>query len=106
MYQNTSRLLPNLVDNIVVRDNRKRFEPLLGKMKDSVPTSKRTPPLAVDRIKLSYINKIINLCKRKDVGLVFMTHPLYNYDEDSCHYWPAINLCKQKFVAPYHANNE
>lgn len=104
MYQNTNRLLPNLVDMIITRDNQKGFEPLFGKLDtlDVIHSNgNKDANIKVDSKKLSYIEKIICLCQNKDIPVVFMISPCFGPYDDISYYEPAIKLCK-KYNVPYY----
>lgn len=95
MYQNTSRLLPDLVDNIIYRDNRQGYSPLYGHMNtdEVVPGVSPRNDSAVDSLKLSYVERIIKLCIDKDISLVFSISPRFGLDSDIEPYLPALSLC-------------
>ena len=97
MYQNTSRLLPNIVDNLVVRDNQKGYSPLYGKM-DFSKSKHSYEKIEIDSSKYAYLQKIIELCQGNDIPLVFMVSPWYCYGDNMEEYEPAFRLCKQKGV--------
>lgn len=94
MYQNTSRLLPDIVDNIIFRDNHHGYEPLYGKMKEVIGTKSKKKIISIDSLKLLYLEKLIVLCKRRKIPLLFMASPKYD-NEDNTNYEPAIELCKR-----------
>ena len=95
MYQNTSRLLPDLVDNIFYRDNKQGYSPLYGHMNtdEVVPMLSSRNDRAVDSLKLSYVERIIKLCIDKDINLVFSISPRFGSDSDIEPYLPALSLC-------------
>lgn len=106
MYQNTSRLLPDVFDNILYRDNHKGYEPLYGKMilKENQFTVQNYQDLvfAVDSVKLSYIERVIDLCKEEQIPLLFMISPRYGMAKpDMSIYEPALSICKQYNVPVY-----
>jgi hypothetical protein len=108
MYQNTSRLIPDIFDNLFYRDNNKGYEPLTGELDLSgfSDTSNRRP-LAVDSLKLSYLQKLIELCQCKNIPLVFMISPWYNKIRNSTtDYEPAIKLCQFYSIPVYNAIND
>ena len=95
MYQNTSRLLPDLLDNIIYRDNMQGFNPLYGQTKIAAKdTHLENKTIDVDSMKLNYLEKIIKLCQNKNIPLVFMISPLYN-NINMNEYAPAMYLCEK-----------
>jgi hypothetical protein len=98
MYQNTSKLLPNLLDNLTYRDNIRGYAPLFG----SYTTSKTQTAVAskddktiIDSLKLSYVEKLIVEAKTKNIPLVFMISPQCGAETSIKSYEPEINLCKE-----------
>ena len=103
MYQNTQRLLQDILDNIVYRDNRKGFSPLFGqididKLHSEVPHESEK---VIDSLKLSYVEKVINLAKGNDIPILFMISPRYGNKEESNIYEPAFSLCMKYGVPVY-----
>lgn len=103
MYQNTGRLLPDLLDNIVLRDNNQGYEPLYGKIDVSKKKSstKSKTDIVVDSLKLSYVEKIIQLCQAQDIPLLFMISPSVSLSENVSSYEPEITICKKYGVPCY-----
>ena len=95
MYQNTSRLLPDLVDNVIYRDNHLGFEPLHGQMTKENFGMLKEGQIAIDSLKLSYLEKLIVLCKGKDIPLLFMVSPVFHGVDLMGDYEPALELCEQ-----------
>lgn len=106
MYQNTGKLLPNLVDNIVFRDNNKGYAPLYGKInKDNILTPLEDKQLEIDSLKLSYVEKLIEEAQEKTIPIIFMISPKFGMDSDSLIYEPEINLCIKHNVPYYNLIN-
>jgi hypothetical protein len=105
MYQNTGRLLPVLVDNVIFRDNSKGYEPLSGVMtltkKQSSKQKYNENAIPIDSVKLSYVEKMIVLCHNNGIPLVFMISPWYNYGHDMSRYEPALQMCEKYGVEVY-----
>lgn len=102
MYQNTGKLLPNIVDNILLRDNNKGYAPLFGEInqnKHSVESKENS--MEIDSLKLSYVEKLISEAQKMDIPIVFMISPKYGMYSDSSAYNPEIALCK-KYNVPYY----
>jgi hypothetical protein len=98
MYQNTSRLLPNIVDIIFTRNNNKGFEPLEGKMKFIPEMTRRNGLTNIDKSKLSYLEKIIDLCVGENIPLVFIISPILNYNSNQLEYEPALRLSEENDI--------
>lgn len=105
MYQNTGKLLPDLVDNFVFRENMKGYAPLYGSL-DTAPSQQVKTEMTIDSIKLSYVEKLIVLCKNNDIPLLFMISPEFNYGEDMTRYKPALQLCDHYGVSVINCINE
>lgn len=95
MYQNTGRLLPDIADNLVFRNNNKGYDALYGQMKN--PSNKSAKDnieeMGVDSLKLSYMGKVIILCKQNQIPLYFMISPRYGIQElDDSVFEPGISL--------------
>ena len=105
MYQNTGRLLPYLADNIFFRDNHKGFEPLFGEMKlMNEEERKNSQVMEVDSLKLGYMEKIMELCKERQIPLIFMISPRYGMlEKDLTIYEPGLSLCL-KYDIPIYNN--
>lgn len=101
MYQNTGKLLPDLVDNFVFRDNKKGYSPLFGKINVSNIDEPIIERMKIDSLKLSYIEKLILEAKNKNIQIVFMISPRYGINSNVLlNYEPAIALCK-KYNIPF-----
>ena len=102
MYQNTGKLLPDLVDNFVYRDNKKGYTPLSGKIDvDYINKPTVKEKMMIDSLKLLYLEKIILDTKEKDIPIVFMISPIFGLTSDVCNYEPAISLCKKHNIPFY-----
>lgn len=105
MYQNTGKILPDLVDDFIFRDNMKGYAPLYGYL-DSAPSQRMETAMTIDSIKLSYVEKLIVLCKSNDIPLLFMISPEYNYGDDMTRYQPALKMCAKYGVHVINSINE
>ena len=104
MYQNTSRFLPDILDNVFDRDNHKGFEPLMGQMKEPItqPAGQDGETMIIDSLKLSYVEKVIDLCQKERIPVYFMISPRYGKKEnDMSIYEPALSLSEQHNVPIY-----
>lgn len=107
MYQNTAKLLPNIVDNMIYRENMKGYSPLYGKInvktiKNSVGTKKQE----IDSLKLKYVEKIIIDAKSKNIPIVFVISPKYGEISNLSRYEPAISLCNNYGIQCYNFINQ
>ncbi len=99
MYQNTGKLLPNSVDNVIFRDNMKGYAPLHGSIiVDKLNKEVETKQTKIDSVKLSYVEKLIIDAKSDNIPIVFMISPKYGLNSDSLNYEPEIALCKKHGV--------
>ena len=104
MYQNTGKLLPNLVDNIIYRDNKKGYAPLQGKINvNKIVVEERNND--IDSLKLSYVEKLIVDANTNNIPIIFMISPRYGSDSDASSYNPEISLCEKYGVAYYNFMN-
>lgn len=105
MYQNTGRLLPDLLDNTISRDNNLGYAPLYGKIdiSKSKTTNGNSTEIRVDSLKLSYVEKIIQLCQSQDIPLLFMVSPSVGLSENVSSYEPEIALCEKYGVTCYNS---
>ena len=102
MYQNTGKLLPNLVDSYIFRDNIKGYAPLYGKIKANINDLPKEGRInEIDSIKFSYVEKLIVESKEKNIPIVFMVSPRLGVDSDTTIYETEIDLCK-KYSVPYY----
>ena len=104
MYQNTSRVLPDILDNVIYRDNHKGYEPLLGQIKEtSIQTTIADgKEKAIDSLKLSYVEKVIELCQKEQIQILFVISPRYGIKENNMSgYEPALSLCQKHGVPVY-----
>ena len=102
MYQNTGKLLPNLVDNIIFRDNMKGYAPLHGTINvDELNMEVEKKQIEVDSVKLSYVEKLIVDAKGDNIPIIFMISPRFGLNSDSLNYEPEIALCK-KYGVPFY----
>lgn len=99
MFQNTSKLLPNVIDNIIFRDNNMGYVPLNGNIKAGLKLNPE-PELEVDSLKLTYVEKLILEARESDIPLVFVVSPKYKDGSDMSKYQPAIELC-EKYGVPF-----
>ena len=104
MYQNNTRLLPNLLDNIICRDNNKGYEPLLGHIisESSKKITQKSSEMTIDSLKLSYLRKVCELCRNEQIPLYFFISPRFkSNDYDRSSYIPALSLCNEFNVPVY-----
>ncbi len=101
MYQNTGKLLPDLVDNFSFRDNRKGYTPLSGKINIRNIDEPIVEEMEIDSLKLSYVEKLILETKNKNIPIVFMISPRYGTNSNLLNYGPEIALCK-KYRVPFY----
>lgn len=100
MYKNTGRLLPDVADNIVFRENNKGYSPLFGEMGAINVKDERDSDIEIDSLKLSYLEKLICLVKSKDIPIIFIVSPKFGANSDVSHYNPALDLC-EKYDVPF-----
>lgn len=102
LIRNNTEIIPRVVDNLINRGQDPRgFTPGKGvmttePMKENSDKNKR---LAIDTIKLEYLQKLTSLCKAKNVPLYFISSPKYG-TTDSEILWPAKEVAKKNGV-PY-----
>ena len=106
MYQNTSRLLPNLIDNILYRDNNKGFAPLSGKFIVPIINRDERSLFDIDSLKLSYMQKVIEICQNNDIPLILIMSPWFNYGNSLVAYEPAFRLCESYSIPVINCINE
>ena len=102
MYQNFGKLLPDLVDNFIFRDNKKGYSPLYGKIKadiNNLPKEERINE--IDSIKLYYVERLIVDAKSANIPIVFVVSPRFGIDSDTNNYEVEIALCK-RYDVPYY----
>ena len=101
MYQNNSRIVPLIFDNLFCRVNNKGYDPLYGTLDISkVKEGQKGDGVStIDSLKLNYLEKIIKLCQRKGIPLLFMISPWYDYGVGFVEYEPAITL-SEKYSIP------
>lgn len=108
MYRNTGRLLPFLFDNIVYRDNHRGYDALNGVMDTTLEVKENSGgnEMLYDKQKIAYMEKLMVLCKSKDIKLIFMISPRYGMKEqDMTIYEPGISLCEKYNVPVYNYIN-
>lgn len=106
MYQNTGKLLPDLVDNMVFRDNKRGYSPLQGKINvNSNKLSVEESNNDIDSLKLSYVEKLIVDAQTNNIPIVFIISPRYGGDNDASSYYPEIELCEKYGIAYYNFRN-
>lgn len=106
MYQNTSRLLPNLLDNAIMRDNHQGYDPLYGHLDSLSVAIHKVKNMNIDSLKLGYVEKILKLAQSKEIPVIFMISPRYHYGDDMSEYEPAIQLCEKYGVRVINNVNE
>lgn len=107
MYQNTSKILHNIVDNIVTSDNHKGFLPLEGEISSNyeIIDSKDDPDIKVDSLKLSYVEKLVVEARQMEIPIIFIASPIYASDKYNnlgpvYDYKPAKEIC-DKYDIPF-----
>ena len=101
MFQNSTRLLPNVVDNLIFRDNRRGYSPLYGRIDiDKIRRDSKEVNLGIDSLKLSYIEKMIREVQIKGIPIIFLISPRYG-GGSILGYDPEIELCKRYGVTYY-----
>ena len=104
MYQNTGKLLPNLVDNVICRSNNMGYDSLFGTIdidNTKNPVKKGEGNMSVDSLKLSYVEKMIIDAKKQNVPIVFMMSPKFGMDTRTVSFEPEITLC-ERYDIPYY----
>jgi hypothetical protein len=72
-----TEIIPRIVDNVIDRGlDPCGFTPVKGAMTEE-PNTKKSEQLAQDPFKLQYLQKLVSLCKTKNVPLVFISSPKY-----------------------------
>ena len=106
MYQNTGKLLPDIVDNLVYRNNMKGYSPLRGKLnKDKMESQFENKSNGIDSLKLSYVEKLMVEALGDDIPIVFIISPRYGGHSDYNSYEPEIALCEKHKVPCYNFIN-
>lgn len=100
MYQNSDRLLPNLVDNIILRDNFKGYEPLYGLKSTPIQLQKDTKISMWDSHKLQYLERLISDAGKYGIPICFVVSPRCEQGNDMTQFSPAISLCN-KYNVPF-----
>lgn len=54
-------------------------------------------PMAVDSLKLNFVQRFIDLCHRNDIKLIFVISPMYT-QIDADHYWPLKDIAKRNNI--------
>jgi hypothetical protein len=102
MYQNSGKLLPNLFDNFIYRDNLKGYAPLYGEIKSDISNLPQEDRIKeIDSIKLFYVEKLIVEAKKNCIPIVFVVSPRFGIDSDTNNYEVEIALCK-RYDVPYY----
>jgi len=94
LYQNNTRLIQNIIDNIVYRDNLKGFSPLSGELKSSKVEIKQREYI-IDSLKLYYVEKFCQEVKSDRVPIVMIISPVYRNAESAEMYNEAVRICKK-----------
>lgn len=93
MYQNNSRLLQCVIDNITYRDNQKGFSPLYGEMKSTKKSKERR--YVLDSLKLNYVRKLCMDVKKHKIPFVMAISPVYCNAESKELYAEAVKICNE-----------
>lgn len=94
MYQNTGKLLPDLVDNFIYRDNRKGYEPLFGLIDvNNHMRSQEMRQIVIDSLKLSYVERLLVEAQNNAIPIVCTISPEFGTESDMSDYYPEIDLC-------------
>lgn len=103
-------MLPDIADNLIFRKNNKGYDALHGQMKvlTNQPAISNVEKMGVDSLKLSYLEKVIVLCKQNQIPLYFMISPRYGIQEldesvfePGISLKPALSLCKEYNIPVY-----
>jgi len=100
-------LLPDIADNLLFRDNKNGYSPLYGQ----IDLTKYTPlsennQMITDSLKLSYVEKLIILCRDNEIPLVFMISPRFKYSNSLSQYEPALNMCEKQGIPVFNYLND
>lgn len=100
LYQNNSRLLQNVVDNVITRDNNKGFSVLYGHLDT---TRLRIGPemenkMLLDTLKINYMKKLCKEAKEKGIPFVMAISPVYKNAEKPNVYFEAERICREMSV--------
>ena len=106
MYRNTDKLLPNVVDNIIYRDNKKGYSPLYGRIDTKkLSEDSKIAKQEVDSIKLFYVERLIIDAKAYGIPIIFMISPRFGGNNNTSKYEPEIELCKEYGIHYYNYIN-
>lgn len=94
LYQNNTRLVQDVIDNIVYRDNHNGFAPLAGQLKSSKVEMKERE-YVIDSLKLDYVDRFLREVKKDGVPIVMTISPVYCDAEGAEMYSEAVRLCKK-----------
>lgn len=98
MYQNTSKLLPNVVDNVIYRDNNKGFEPLSGVKMSPMKEQPKWMGENLDPHKLSYIERLMTDAKADGILICFVVSPRCELGDSMEMYEPVMQLCNKHSI--------
>ena len=99
MYQNTGKIIPDVLDNIVYRDNLKGYAPLYGTLEDSPRLADNKPMVEIDPHKLSLLETLVIDSKEKGIQFLCAISPKCSYENQGLDYEPALQICK-KYEVP------
>jgi hypothetical protein len=122
MIRYNTEIIPRVVDYVINRGTDPRgFTPVKGVMTEEPASIREKRPL-MDPFKLSYLQKMITLCKDNNVPLFFISSPKYGAkssdilqpakaiaQKNHIQYWdyysvPIFNSHKEWFNEPMHLN--
>lgn len=99
MYCNNSKIVPYVKDIVRATPNIFGYEPLYGKIsasgkKNSILNS-QDHTLQLDSLKYTYMERLVNETKEKDIELLFIISPAFNPNENMTSYKPVFDLSEQ-----------
>ena len=103
MYQNNSKILAMVADNLVYRNLNKGYIPLYGIVTDSAKYENQVVGLTskeLDSVKLSLFERFVADVKDRDIPLVMFVSPIYAYSA-RVDYVEAEKICA-KYDVPFY----
>lgn len=101
LFKYNSGWLTILSNNVSARKDFKGYRPLYEEMDTKASNNEKTPEVAIDSLKLSYLDRTFALLREKKVPVICLLTPQYGLEFDAEQYKAGMELCRRYNIPVY-----
>lgn len=101
LFKYNSGWLTILSNSVSSKQDNKGYKPLYEEMDTKASNSEKATEVAIDSLKLSYLDRTFALLREKNVSVICLLTPQYGLELDAEQYKAGIELCRKHNVPVY-----